>query len=345
MTLPSPSGSPPSDVGIVVIGRNEGARLVRCLDSLPRLPGRVVYVDSASTDRSVALARERGALVVELDMSVPFTAARARNAGWQRLVEASPSVTSVLFVDGDCEVMHGFLEAALAVMLGSPDVAAVCGWRRERHPERSAYNTVCDVEWRMGLVGTARTFGGDVLIRVNALREVGGYDETVIAAEDGELGVRLRGRGGRIVRIDRVSTLHDADMTEFRQWWRRATRCGHGYAQVSDLHGAPPERFFARELKKTFIWGAGVPGIAALLAPPTLGLSLGLFATYPVRAARVYRNARGRGFTPWESGCWAASCTVSAFPEVVGALTYRLTKLRRRRPTIIEYKRGPEAGA
>jgi len=67
--------------GIVVIGRNEGERLRACFDALPGDASCVVYVDSGSTDGSVELARARGIHVVELDMSVPFTAARSRNEG------------------------------------------------------------------------------------------------------------------------------------------------------------------------------------------------------------------------------------------------------------------------
>ena len=327
-----------ADVGVVTIGRNEGARLARCLDSIPKDVRRVVYVDSGSQDGSVALARDRGVEVVELDLSVPFTAARARNTGWKRLLALAPELSMIFFVDGDMEIIPGFLEAAVDRMRGSSDIAAVCGRRRERQPERSLYNTVCDMEWRTANVGDTRAFGGDVLLRAAALHAVGGYDESVIAAEDDELGVRLRRDGGRIVRVDHASTLHDAAMTRFPQWWKRATRCGHAYAQVSDLHGASPERYFVREIRRVYVWGLALPAVAIGLALPSLGLSLGMFGAYPMQAWRIFRDARQQGFEPRESAIWAASCTASKVPEAVGLLKYRLDKLRNRRPTIIEHK-------
>ena len=64
-------------IGVVAIGRNEGDRLRVCLTSALRDSNHVVYVDSGSTDGSVAMVRELGATVVELDLSIPFTAARA----------------------------------------------------------------------------------------------------------------------------------------------------------------------------------------------------------------------------------------------------------------------------
>ncbi len=99
-------------VDAVVIGRNEGARLVACLASLRGQVRRVVYVDSGSTDGSVAAAEAAGAEVVGLDMGRPFTAARARNAGLARLEGAG----FVQLVDGDCEVRQGWVAAALAAL-------------------------------------------------------------------------------------------------------------------------------------------------------------------------------------------------------------------------------------
>lgn len=330
-------------LGVVVIGRNEGERLVRSLDSVRDRVGLVVYVDSGSTDHSVDNARERGVEVVELDMNVPFTAARARNAGVARLLERRPNAEYVFFVDGDCEVLPGFIEAAAEEMDARPDVVAVCGYRRERYPERSLYNRVCDVEWRSGPVGECRAFGGDVLVRLSAFRAVGGYDESVIAAEDDELGIRLRRAGGKIWRIDRESTLHDAAMTRMEQWWRRAMRCGHAYAQVSDMHGADDEHYFVSETRRSLTWGAVIPAAALGLAPLTLGASVvGLAGLYPLQALRIARDARKRGFSLEDSIAWGLSCAASKVPEAVGIAKFHRDRLANKRPEIIEYKK-PES--
>ena len=134
-------------IGIVVIGRNEGERLKKCLESISSLAAVVVYVDSGSTDNSVLMARERGASVVELDMSIPFTAARARNEGFRHLCSMGIKPEFVQFVDGDCEIMQGWLEQASLFLKDHPDVAAVCGRTRERYPQASVYNMLCDIEW------------------------------------------------------------------------------------------------------------------------------------------------------------------------------------------------------
>ena len=327
---------------MVLIGRNEGQRLVRSLDSVVAMKRAVVYVDSGSTDGSREAARERGAVVVELDMSVAFSAARARNAGFERLMEDHPETEYVQFIDGDCEVVDGWIEKAAATLDADPSIVAVCGWRRERHAEDSVYNRVCDVEWRSGVVGDTPNFGGDVMIRTAALQDVGGYNPSVIAAEDDELGVRLRQAGGRLVRLSEDATLHDADMHKFGQWWNRAKRCGHGYAQVSFMHGAAPERKFVTNLRRTVLWGLVIPGGAVAMTVPTLGLSLLAFGRYPATAAKVARETRRKGFSWPHSLAWGISCAVAPFPEVVGVAKFYLDRLRNKRPTIIEYK-GPDA--
>lgn len=224
-------------IGVVVIGRNEGKRLERCLDSVRRTDAAIVYVDSGSTDGSPSMARGKGADVVDLDLSRPFTAARARNEGFRRLVASRPDIEFVQFVDGDCEVVSGWLEAARTFLVAHETYAVVCGRRRERFPDRSVYNRMCDEEWDTP-VGDAQACGGDAMMRVVALAAVNGYRDGLIAGEEPELCVRLRQSGWRIHRLDQEMTLHDAAMTRFSQWWRRTLRSGHAYAEGAWIHGA-----------------------------------------------------------------------------------------------------------
>ncbi len=320
--------------GIVAIGRNEGERLRRCLESA-RAAAACVYVDSNSTDDSVAIARGLGADVLALDLSRGFTAARARNEGFRRLVALAPGLAFVVFVDGDCELVPGWIDASLAFLDAHPDVVAVCGRRRERHPQASVFNQLCDIEWDTP-VGEARAFGGDVMIRVEALRAVGGYRDDLIAGEEPELCVRLRAAGGRIWRLDRDMTLHDAAMTSWRQWWRRNVRSGHAFAEGASLHGAPPERHFLGESRRALLWGAVLPLAIVVLAAAVSPWLLLLFAVYPLQWLRVgSRFARAGGPVPWTH---AAFLVLGRFPEAQGVLKFRSGQLFGRRSAIIEYK-------
>src|ERR1700732_2628991 len=98
--------------GLVAIGRNEGERLKRCLQS-GAAAVIIVYVDSGSSDGSVEWAKGTGADVIELDRAIPFTAARARNHGFRRIRELAPQIKYVQFVDGDCELDRKWPDQAI----------------------------------------------------------------------------------------------------------------------------------------------------------------------------------------------------------------------------------------
>lgn len=320
-------GKLPVPVAAVAIGRNEGARLEACLDSLSEQGVPVVYVDSGSTDGSVEMARAKGAEVVALDMDRPFTAARARNAGLDHLREGlAPDF--VQFVDGDCTVQPDWIATARRFLDAHGDVAVVCGRRRERFPESSVYNAMIDAEWDTP-VGEARACGGDALMRWSALEEVGGYNPDVIAGEEPELCVRLRARGWKIWRLDAEMTLHDAAITAFGQWWRRATRAGHAYAEGVALHGGPPERHKVTELRLVMLWGLVVP-LVTLAASLITPWGLALLALWPVQMARL----AAKGYSRAE----AVFLTLVRVPEAQGALTYGWRRLRGGGRAIIEYK-------
>jgi glycosyltransferase involved in cell wall biosynthesis len=256
--------------GIVIIGRNEGDRLVRCIESVCGRGVPIVYVDSGSTDGSAARAAELGVAVVELDMSVPFSASRGRNTGYSRLIERFPDVRFVQFVDGDCEVCAGWIRAGVDYLVRNDQVAAVCGVLRERHPEASIYNRLCDLEWQAG-IGEVDSCGGLAMYRVACLREAGLFNETVPAGEEPELCLRLRRRGWKIVRLSLPMALHDAAMLRFGQWWKRQVRAGYGGMDVALRFGVEE---FARQVRSTWIWVAG----CAVLGISVVALALwGLF--------------------------------------------------------------------
>ena len=326
-----------SAIGIVAIGRNEGERLRRCLQSAIGAADVVVYVDSGSTDGSVVMAREMGAAAVELDMSIPFTAARARNEGFAQLMKLAPETIYVQFVDGDCEIVAGWIERTAQTLAADEHVAVVCGRRRERHPHASVYNKLCDIEWNTP-IGETKSCGGDAMMRVAAFRQVSGFDRDVIAGEEPELCVRLRQAGWKIRRVDAEMTLHDAAMTRFSQWWKRMVRGGHAYAQGCAMHGAPPERHWVKETRRIVFWGLILPLAIIAFAWPTRGWSLIGLLLYAVLFWRVKRSAKRRGLSAGDARLYARYTVIGKFAEAQGLITYHASRLLGRRTKLIEYK-------
>jgi GT2 family glycosyltransferase len=325
----------PLATGVVVIGRNEGERLRRCLNSVLSFANAVVYVDSGSTDGSVAFSRSLGVVVVELDLRDPFTAARARNEGFRKLLEVRPALDYVFFVDGDCEVVAGWLEKGTRFLDEHPDVAIVWGRRRERYPERSVYNMLCDVEWWEFPLGDVKACGGDAVCRVVAIRQVQGYRADMICGEEPEMCVRLRQAGWRIWHLSDDMTIHDAAMYHFSQWWTRMLRGGFASAQGAALHGAPPERHCVLETRRVWLWGLYVPLAVLLLAFLVQWWALLLVLVYPAQIIRLALRGRRSMRENW----WrAASLVVGKFPEMLGQLKFLMNRYRRVPSGLIEYK-------
>jgi glycosyltransferase involved in cell wall biosynthesis len=329
-----------SPIGVVVIGRNEGERLIRCFkslmnQSLSSCP--IVYVDSGSTDGSTSAARQLGVHVVELDMTTPFTMARGRNAGFSYLVDNFPHIQYVQFVDGDCELVSGWLDKAKDALEQDSCLAIVCGRRRERFPEVSPYNRLADIEWDTP-VGEAKSCGGDILARVEAIKSVGGYNPSLICGEEPEMCIRLRQQGWKIRRIDADMTLHDANMLQFGQWWKRSIRGGWAIAEGRAMYGDTPEKYMIKEAFSGWLWGAVIPLVALALMWPSQGLSLILLIGYGYLAWRIYRFQRTRGLKPEHARLYAIFCTLSKFPQLLGQLKYRINQWQNKPATLIEYK-------
>jgi len=323
----------PTTVAAVVIGRNEGERLRRCLTSLQGQVTRIVYVDSGSTDDSVSFARSIGAMVVELDNSLPFTAARGRNAGFFALRDLGlPDY--VQFVDGDCGVEPGWVAAAQASLDAQPEFGIVTGWRTEIAPDASVYNAMAEVEWRRP-AGDIRSCGGDMMVRSAAFSTVRGFDPRIIASEDEEFCLRIRATGLRVHRLPLIMTHHDANMTRFSEWWRRTVRSGHGFAEVGRLQ---PDHFVA-ERRRVWFYGLLVPLIAVvgIITGRWLLLLLAL-GIWSLNWLRTWQGLVRNGQPAAQAARHAGYLTLSKIPNMQGMLTFYLRRLKGADMQIIEYK-------
>jgi GT2 family glycosyltransferase len=335
MDLLAPQHTPnlADDVGVVVIGRNEGERLINCLKSVAPETITTVYVDSGSADDSVVTARRLGATVVELNMALPFTAARARNEGFAALKALRSDIEFVQFVDGDCALDAGWLPAALDFVSGRSNVAVVCGRLRERHPELSIYNWLCDVEWDTP-IGETSACGGIAMVRTQAFEAVGGFTSQLIAGEEPELCLRLRQSDWKIWRLAAEMARHDAAISHFSQWWRRAVRSGYAYANVLQLHARSSTAIWKKEVGRAVFWAGAVP-VMTLLAALVKPVAIALFLIYPLQIVRI--SLRQGAFTR-RSWYYAFFMTLSKFAEFEGILKYLWVRWVQKPIALIEYK-------
>ena len=337
-------------IGIVVIGRNEGERLKRCLSSIQcQHSGPVVYVDSGSTDGSADYARSVGVDVVDLDISVPFTMARGRNTGLDYLVDRHSHCQFVQFVDGDCEMVAGWLKAGLQFLQDHQDYAGVCGNRSERFPDATIFNQLIEMEWQ-GRAGEVDACGGDAIYRIDMFQAAGCFNEAMIAGEEADLCLRLRQLGSRLMRLDSPMTVHDANIHYFSQWWKRSVRCGHAYAHGYDMHKNDAEtgekNYQKKPVLSTLIYGLVLPGLLVLalllsvvnsLALAQLFLSITVIVILYIRALRNAAMSKPTESTR-QNWLYAGFILLGKFPEAQGLLRYYFNKALGKTSKIIEYK-------
>ena len=325
--------------GVVVIGRNEGERLLACLRDLMQQRRPLLYVDSGSTDGSADGARALGVAVLQLDASRPYSAARARNEGAQALLQQHPALAFVQFLDGDCMVAPGWLDAAEAALRADNHCAVVFGHLEEKFPQASVYNLLCALEWRSpsGPVANFGHLGGIMMVRRTVFEALRGFNPDVIAGEDSEFGVRvgLAGHGAR--KLDVPMASHDANIHRFSQWWTRSVRAGHAIGQRAQLHADDASRDCARERRSTWFWGLMLPVAIVLAAPATKGLSLLLLIGYLTLGWRIARFRLSIGDERREARLYAAFTVLAKYANGLGLLKYQINRLRGR-VRIIEYK-------
>jgi GT2 family glycosyltransferase len=328
-----------NQIAAVVIGRNERELLKLSIESVRAAKLPLVYADSGSTDGSPLIARDLGVPTVELDPARPFSAARGRNEGLDEALRRWPSIEYVLFLDGDCTLCADFPAAAVAAFRQHPDCAIVTGHLSERFPDASIYNRLCAIEWRSpaGQMRKMSGLGGIMMVRVSAFKAVGGFDLNAIAGEEPDLGFRLARAGYSVIKIDRPMATHDAQITRFDQWWKRAVRAGHALAHRYVQHRRARFSDSTRELRSTLFWGFVLPVAVLVLLWPTRGMSLVLLGGYAVLAWRVHRNYSRAGLSRSDARLVTRFIICSKFAEFVGVLRYCVNRLRGSFH-IIEYK-------
>jgi len=333
-------------IGVVIIGRNEGDRLRACLDSVLAMnyPAElldVIYVDSSSSDGSVALAQGMGVTTIVLDG--PTTAARGRNAGW-----TATEAPYILFLDGDT-LLHAEFVATALPCLADQSIAGVYGNRREMRTDDSIYNAIFDMDWNSASSETQSWsifFGGDALVRRAALEAVGGYNASLIAGEEPDLCRRMRGLGNRILHIDVPMTLHDLAMYTLNQYWRRSVRTGYAYAEISSIYAETNDPLWSAESRSNntrgVFWTCG-PTFAVLLSFLTwsvLPIVLFLLAALAL-FARTAMKVRGRTNSTKLLLAYSVHSHLQQIPIFFGQLRYRRQRQRGGKAAIIEYKSIP----
>jgi cellulose synthase/poly-beta-1,6-N-acetylglucosamine synthase-like glycosyltransferase len=322
------------DIDCILIGVNCSKTLGSCIASIisadyPNEKLHLYYVDGGSTDNSIAIAGlYKNVTIIELNLEYP-TPGAGRNHGWKQ--GNSPFVQ---FLDSDTLLDADWLRKAVNAM-DDKRIGAVLGFRTEIYPERSVYNWIGDIEWGRA-VGKSDCFGGDVLIRRQALEKTGGYDEILVGGEDPELSRRVIRAGWEIIRLDAFMTKHDLAMKTIKQYLRRAFRSGYGFAAVRSREAKAGTPFWKYDLLKIIIKGGGflccsalscllllfAHTITAILAIALLLLAFGSTMLLSPRLFRINKFMHDDKLTRTEAKRYAWHCSLVVLPQLFGVIRF-----------------------
>jgi glycosyltransferase involved in cell wall biosynthesis len=336
-----PGASPA--LAVVIIGRNEGERLRRCLLSVEKMLRpeggiEVVYVDTASQDGSAEMVERERIRTIRL-FPRALSAALARNAGWRAV-----SAPFVLFLDGDSQIERDFAVRALP-NFKDPKVAIVWGRLREAYPSASLYNRLMHVQWiclRTLPEGPCFYGTGIGLVRRSALEAVGGFNDKMVAGENTEMGRRIQSAGYVVLHLALPMVRHDADMLHFIQYCRRFFREGYSYARLLEVYRSSRQPLFRFEFSP--LGGAlilvGLPVMLvgsvafrswAVLAAPSAVL-LVLLARTALRYRPMASNLR-------EAALFSIHWHLKLIPNFLGHFTYHFDRIFGRERGLMEYRK------
>jgi hypothetical protein len=131
-------------------------------------------------------------------------------------------------------------------------------------------------------------------------------------------------------------------MTRFRQYWRRAIRSGHAYAEVAMRRYRSSGKPWLRQTISILLYGFVFPiGILLTLLMPLALLLIAetlFFLLYLRLAISIVRYCRGRN-RPWSLAVAYALVEIPCkLAAALGVLRFLIGRLSRRRSALIEYK-------
>jgi glycosyltransferase involved in cell wall biosynthesis len=255
------------ELSVVLITKNQSWSISQLIASVLRETScvsskEIILVDSASTDETIGLASRQPVNIFRLKPGQRLSPAIGRYVGYKQT-----SGDYVLFLDGDTELIPGWLPQALRTMRERPDAGAVTGivvnlptssvgLPKSVPVPKTRPAPPKEVLW------CSYGGGGAAMYRRSALQRAGTFNPNLNAEEEPELGLRIRDAGYRLLQLDHPVVYHynDAPVAISSVLSRRRRNFHVGTGQAARYHFGT--KLFWTWLKERW-WG---PASATLLA-------------------------------------------------------------------------------
>lgn len=221
------------EFSIIIPAKNEEVNIAICLDSIGRLiingiRYEIIVIDNGSSDRTVEVAKSKGALVFE---KPNMTIAALRNFG---VSQAKGMI--IAFLDADCTVASDWLSAASRYLENNEVVCFGCppgnpapatwvqrAWYCVRRKEKAGQ----DVRWLESM---------NMFVPRSVFVKVGGFNQELVTCEDYDFSLRLR-RCGKIIADDRIVAVHHGEARNILHFFLKEHWRGTSNFQGMKSHG------------------------------------------------------------------------------------------------------------
>ena len=251
-----------NSLSVVVIGRNEEARIAQCLRSVMAAAAQVggaeiVMVDSASGDRTIEIARSCGVRVLSLNSDWEISASAGRFVGFHKT-----QGELVMFVDGDTVIDREWFRVAMPYF-NQADVAGVMGHLNDldAHGKELPY-----VGRRNARVIFSPWFRGIGMYRRAAMDEAGTFNPYLKEEEEAELAFRLTRQGWRLLNVPYKMGNHLRGTSPFDYLLRRLNHGGFvliGHTLRYAVNAGNGTQFVFKRCRRAINFAAATLGLLA----------------------------------------------------------------------------------
>ncbi len=210
-------------ISIVIPSKNEELNIGRCLTSILAAVKNlndveILLVDCASTDMTIAIAKEYPIKILQLKQNWHHTPAAARYIG-----SLFATGEFIFFLDADMALENGFLTKAMDILHRHKDVAVVSGIGKEVFLEKSGEHiNTTNLYHTKNAINKVKFLGGVALYRKTALLEVRSFNPYLNACEENELGQRLRAKGYSLISLPYPMITHyTANLGDWEEFLRK----------------------------------------------------------------------------------------------------------------------------
>jgi len=196
-------------ISFIIISRNEEKLIKSCIESVINCSSEynnseIILVDSASTDRTIDIAKRYPIKIIQLKPNWILSPAAGRYIGFKH-----SKGKYLFFIDGDMLLVKGWLKEAFSY-LKKDDVAGIAGKIIDKFEDNSSPLVIkrINIDSKFVKFGEVDFLGGHGIYKRSVFDEVGCYHPFLRSGEEYELSNRIRIKNYKLLRLPTPMVIH-----------------------------------------------------------------------------------------------------------------------------------------